>query len=262
MPQAPRTPSVILFVFGRGPLGEDVPLSMSQYGAPSSDSLATCDVRTVPRAADVAWFEAWRSGSLRAIATQDLGADIEALDAADHVHVIASEPGPASDLTYLQAAWATARYLVARGGALVLDAHAMTYTPAAKLPEAGAALDVRREVRLVYETDSTRTDRAHAIHTRGMRKFGAPDLVALCSDADVPLVGHAMTELADQVARGTDLGSPMHLVEVAPGVRWVAVADEHRLGDLLQLNNEARVLVDERGHDLVGVLGRLPAAPN
>jgi hypothetical protein len=121
------------------------------------------------------------------------------------------------------------------------------------VPAVDAPLDVSREVRVVFETDSTRSDRAHALHTRGMRKFGAPDLIALCTDGDVELVGTAIRELADQVARGTDLATPRHALEIAPGVRWVAVEDEHRLGVMLQLNNEARVIVDATGHDLMGV---------
>jgi len=256
-PASARKPTVMLFVFGTGPLTDDIPLSMKRFGAPSADSLATSNVQTVTRTIDRRWFDAWRSGSLRTIAKQDLGTDLAALDAADHVHVIASEPAAPTDLTYLQAAWAHARYLIARGGTVVLDAHAMTYTPAAKVQAAGAPLEVSREVRVIYETDSTRPDGAHALHTRGLKKFGAPDLVALCTDADVPLVGPAITELADQVARGIDLASPAHTVEIAPGVTWVAVEDEHRLADVLQLNNTARVLVDSTGHDLLGVMARM-----
>ncbi len=248
----------MLFVFGKGPLADDVPLSPVRFGAPSEQALALCDVRSVPRSADVAWFDAWRSGAIRAIAAQDLGGAIDLLDAADYVHVIACDPGDVHDLAYLQSAWAMARYVAARGGNVVLDAHAMTFIAAAKLPAPDMPLDTAREVRVVYETDSRRADLAHAIHTRGLRKFGAPDLVALITDADVPLVAHAMRELADHVARGRDLATPTHAVEVAAGVHWIVVEDEHRLGSLLQVNNEARVIVDERGHDLVGVMGRIP----
>ena len=253
----PRCPQVMLLVFGAGPLRDDVEMSMSRFGAPSAASIAASRVQTVTRAMDPHWFDAWRSGSLRAIAQQDLGASMTALDGADHVHVIACEPTGVEDLTYLQAAWALARFLVARGGTVVLDAHSMTYLAADQLQPPGAPLETRREVRMIYETDSTRADHAHALHTRGLKKFGAPDLVALCTDADVPLVGQAINELAEQIARGTDLALPRHTVEVAPGVRWVAVDDEHGLADLLQLNNSARVLVDERGHDLMGVLDRM-----
>lgn len=259
-PTRPRDPHVVMFVFGRGPLRGDIELSTSKYGAPSQAALAACKVQTIARAQDPAWFDGWRTGSLRAIATQDLGTELAALDAADHVHVVACEPRGAADLSYLQGVWALVRYLVDGGATVALDAMAMAYTPAAAVPAAGAALDLGREVRVVFETDSTRSDRAHALHTRGMRKFGAPDLIALCSDGDVELVGTAMRELADRVARGTDLQTPRHAVEVAPGIRWFAVEDEHRLGALLQLNNEARVLVDEAGHDLVGVAAPRPRA--
>jgi hypothetical protein len=257
-PAHARRPHVVLFAFGRGGLADDVELSLSRFGAPSAESLDACSVRTIARGADPAWFDGWRSGSLRSIAEKDLGGDIAVLDAADYVHVIACDPSAVADLTYLQAAWALARYLVARGAAIVLDAHAMSFKTAAMLQPAGEPLDVRREVSVIYETDSTRADRAHALHTRGLRKFGAPDLVALCTDADVPLVAHSVNELADTIARGTDLSTPKHAVEISPGLRWVAIEDEHHLGELLQLNNEARVLVDENGHDLMGVMARLP----
>lgn len=256
-PAQPRAPHVMLVAFGRGPLASDVALSASAFGAPK-DALAQCSLRTIDRRADPAWLDGWRQGSLRAIAKTDLGDDLAALDGADHAHVILSEPKAPTDLAYLQAAWALARYAVAAGASVVADVHAMTYYPAARLQAAGEPLDVKREVRVIYETDATRANGAHALHTRGLRKFGAPDLVALCTDTDARFVAHAMGELADAVARGTDLAVPKHAVQVAPGITWFAVEDEHRLADVLQLNNDARVLVDATGHDLVGVLGRLP----
>lgn len=257
-PARPRSPHVVLVAFARGPLEGAAELSLERFGAPSQAAVEQCSVRTIDRSRDPSWFDAWREGSLREIAKTDLGDDLALLDASDHAHVIICAPEAPADLTYLQAAWALARYLTTRGASLVLDAHAMSYLPAAKLAPAGAPLDVRREVRVVYETHPARESAAHALHTRGMRKFGGPDLIALCTDADVRFVAHAMTELADVVARGTDLATPKHALHIAPGVTWVAVEDQHRLGELLQLNNEARVLVDETGHDLVGVLGRLP----
>lgn len=257
-PARPRSPHVVLVAFARGPLEGAAELSLERFGAPSQAAVEQCSVRTIDRSRDPSWFDAWREGSLREIAKTDLGDDLALLDASDHAHVIICAPEAPADLAYLQAAWALARYLTTRGASLVLDAHAMSYLPAAKLAPAGAPLDVRREVRVVYETHPARESAAHALHTRGMRKFGGPDLVALCTDADARFVAHAMTELADVVARGTDLATPKHALHIAPGVTWVAVEDQHRLGELLQLNNEARVLVDETGHDLVGVLGRLP----
>jgi len=95
-----------------------------------------------------------------------------------------------------------------------------------------------------------------------MRKFGAPDLVTLCRADDVALLSTALRELADAMARGLDLGTPRHRLDVVPGVHWVLVPDEHGLGQLLQLNNAARVLVDSDGHDLAGIASRLRRAPS
>lgn len=256
-PVAPRSPEVVLVAFAKGPLQGAPDLSAERLGAPKA-ALEACTLRTVERRMDPRWFDAWRSGSLRTIAETDLGADLALLDAADHAHVIVTAPTEPADLTYLQAAWALTRYAIDRGAALVLDAHAMTYMPARSVQPPGEALDIKREVRVVYETSSMRDDGAHALHTRGMRKFGAPDLIALCTDSDARFVGHAISELADSVARGTELALPRHALRVAPGVTWMAVEDEHRVADILQLNNAARVLVDLDGRNLVGVLGRLP----
>ena len=245
IPSRARQAQVVIAVFGRGPLGEGEPLD-ARVG------------RTITRAADPRWFDQWRTGSLRAIAEADLGARLAALDEADHVHLIAIEVAAPRDLGYLQEAWAIARRLVARGAAVLLDVQAMRYLEGRALPPADAPLDVAREVRRVFEASSQRPDQAHALHTRGMRKFGAPDSIALCSEPDTRLVGHALGRLAEAVALGVELAVPRHAVEVAPGLTWYVVEDEHGLGELLQLNNRARVVVDEQGHDLVGVLGRLP----
>ncbi|CAN5614537.1 hypothetical protein BH11MYX1_BH11MYX1_46200 [soil metagenome] len=222
----PRNPRVVLFAFSKG-------------GTPHRG------VQLVTRAQDPAWFDAWRQGSLRTIAEQDLGTNLEELDACDTVNVIASEPRGVTDLAYLEDAWALAREL---GPRVVLDAIAMRY-----LASPPVQVEIANEFRLVFETDALNSDRAHALHTRGMLKFGAPDLVALCTDADAPLVGQAMRELAEDVARGSELATPRHALEVAPGVRWVVVPDEQGVGALLQLGNEARVIVDEHGKHLVSL---------
>ena len=259
-PPAPRAPHVMLVAFGRGPLADDVPLSMSRFGLPDAAHAEALDVRTIKAAGDGAWIDGWRTDALRTIATADLDADLAALDAADHADVIVAAPAAPADLGYLQAAWGMARYLGARGAGVVLDVHAATFRGVDALaypPE--SPLDPRFELRLIYETDSTRPDHAHALHTRGMRKFGAPDLVALCSDTDARLVGDVVNQLAALVALGGDLASPRHGIDLDASTTWYAVDDRDGLADLLQLNNEARILVDDRGQHLTGVLARLRA---
>lgn len=249
----------MLVSFGSGPLTEGVTLSLSRFGVPSAELIEDLDVRTIARADDPGWFDSWRQGALRAIAVDDLGEQMDELDQADHAHVIVAEPEDPDDLGYLQAAWGMARYLVARGATVVLDVHAMTFHPAAGLPEAGGELDVTGEVRLVFEGGTGGAGGAHALHTRGLRKFGAPDLVALCGRSDAALVGDVLSQLADVVARGVDLATPRHGVEIDAGISWYVVDDQHGLSDLLQLDNDARVLVDADGQHLIGVLDRLRA---
>lgn len=252
-----RRPHVMLVVFSRGPLADDVPMSMARFGVPRAELVNELDVRAIPRAADPAWFDGWRAGSLRAIASTDLGAELAALDDADHLHLIIAQPDAPPDLGYLQATWALARWMVARGATVVLDVHAHRFLRSAELAVAGAPLDPARELRVVFETDSTRTDRAHALHTRGLRKFGAPDLVALCGQVDAGVVGAVVTQLADAVARGAELATPRHELVVTPTETWWVVDDRDVLADLLQLNNGARVVLDGRGQHLVGVAARL-----
>lgn len=258
-PATSRRASVMLVVFSTGPLlpEEAMPFSQAAFGIPAA-SASLCeafDMQTVERARDPRWFDGFRSGSLRGIAERDLGgATLHTLDAADHAHVVRAEIEAPSDLGYLQVAWAYARYLVARGGRCVLDMMAIRWIAGDALPPPEAKLDVGREVQIIYETDSTRPDHAHALHTRGMRKFGVPDLVALCADADADLVSQVIAQLAGAIARGAEIETPRHAVEVAGGTIWYLVDDEHGLAGLLNLNNEARILVDDTGHDLVGIL--------
>jgi hypothetical protein len=256
-PAQPRAPEVVLVAFSCGPLTADVPLLQSRFGGPSAAAIEASDVRQVDRAAAPDWFDNWRRGSLRGIASEDLGDALAHLDAADQAHVIISQPDAPADLGYLQAAWTLTRYLAARGATVVADAHAIAYTPASRLQPAAEPLDVSREIRVLFEPESTRPDGVRALHTRGMRKFGAPDLIAHCGSADAGLVARVMAALADAVARGAELTTPSHDVHVGAGVTWAAVEDVHHLADRLHLNNAARVLVDETGRALAGVVARI-----
>lgn len=253
-----RRPHVMLVVFSRGPLADDVPMSMARFGVPRAALIGEVKVHAIPRDADAAWFDGWRTGSLRTIAADDLGAELGSLDGADHLHLIIAQPDAPADLGYLQTTWALARWMVARGATVVLDVHAHRYWRGAAISVAEAPLDPARELRVVFETDSTRTDRAHALHTRGLRKFGAPDLVALCGQDDAELVGTVMSQLADAVARGAELG-PRHGLDLTSAETWWVVDDRDGLADLLQLNNRARIIVGDRGQHLVGAAARLGA---
>ncbi|MFO0604269.1 MAG: hypothetical protein U0324_13890 [Polyangiales bacterium] len=208
---APRAAQVMLLVFGEG-----------ARAAPEVPGVA---VRPLPRAADPAWFDAWRAGSIRAVAEADLRGDLAALDRADHVHVVIAEPAAATDLAHLQGAWAAARALLEAGASAALDVHALAWRTAATAPDPAAPLDLDRELRLVFEGAGGRADGAYPLHTRGLRKFGAPDLVALCSPGDAELVGDMARQLAHAMARGLDLARPRHALALGDAATWYAVDD-------------------------------------
>jgi DNA-binding transcriptional MerR regulator len=168
-----------------GPLADDVPMSLARFGVPRAELIADLDVRAIPRGR--------RSGVVRRLAHR-----LAALDRRDRsrradrrstppitLHLVIAQPTAPPDLGYLQAAWAVARWMVARGATVVLDVHAHTLLRGDRGAGGRPRPSIRdREVRVVFETDSARTERAHALHTRGLRKFGAPELVALCGQDD------------------------------------------------------------------------------
>ena len=92
----------MLVVFSRGPLADDVPMSMARFGVPRAALIGEVKVHAIPRDADAAWFDGWRTGSLRTIAADDLGAELGSLDGADHLHLIIAQPDAPADLGYLQ----------------------------------------------------------------------------------------------------------------------------------------------------------------
>ncbi len=193
---------VALFAFSRGSLPEDVPFSMSRFGAPSREAAASLDVATIERKADPEWFDNWRRGALRTIATSDIG-DLSELDAADHVHVVKLTVQDPKDLVHLQTAWAAAKWLVERGASVVLDAHASHWWTKREIEELAPDRDVSMndEVIIVAETDAS-PGFGYPIHTRGMRKFGRRDVVMAATKSNDPVVGMIVREIALAQALG------------------------------------------------------------
>lgn len=258
-PAPDRIAEVDLIVFCEGELDEGVPLVAKRYGIPSKEAYAAVEVRVIRRADATEWFDNWRSGGLRAVAAHYLGAAVDRLDVADTCYVVrASQPEP-SDLGYLQATWAMVRWLIARGGTCVLDVHAGAFHHADALAAvpADAPFDIDRDVTLVYETDGDRPGDGHLLHTRGMRKFGRPDLVAEVDPEDAPLLSEVVRQIATAMADGF-LPAARHGIDLASGLTLYLqpylpgeeMADVH-------LNNDGMLLVDGDGKRPRGVAAAL-----
>lgn len=192
-----------LFCFSSGPLRTDVPMSAARFGLPSPEVMKLVEVRELTRELDTAWFDGFRSGSLRAIATQALG-DMSALDSATQLTAVLISREDAPDLAHLQAGWAVTQWLVARGVSVVLDAQTNRFWKGADVAEWPAArpFALSTDVNIVVEAEPTSP--TATIHTRGMQKFGRPDLVVLTVpgalwDAMAGLVRALALQLADGV---------------------------------------------------------------
>jgi hypothetical protein len=194
-----------LFCFSTGPLKGDVPLSAARFGLPDADAMKLVEVRELTREMDSAWFDGFRSGSLRAIATQALG-DVSALDSATQLTAVLISREDAADLVHLQAGWAVAQWLIARGVSVLLDAQTNRFWKAADVADwpATRPFALSADVNIVVEAEPTSP--SATIHTRGLAKFGRADLVV----RDVPgekwdAVAGLVRALAHQLADGVVL---------------------------------------------------------
>jgi hypothetical protein len=204
------------------------------------------------------------------LALDQLGSNVELLDRADFCHTVSFSLSPMTDFGYLQAAWAIARWMVDRGGSVVLDVHAARFSPtdAVRAIPPDAPLDVPRELSFIFETDAD-GDGNHVVHTRGMRKFGRPDLVAQVGPDDANLVRDIFVQLAIAMADGPVPGSPRHGVDLTERITLYLVPDDvngtaggasrppPRMAERLGLNNDALLLVSEEGGTLRGLAARL-----
>jgi hypothetical protein len=85
-----------------------------------------------------------------------------------------------------------------------------------------------------------------------MRKFGRPDVVAICSEREVNVAAEVVWQVASGMALGFMPQLPRHGIDISESESWYLIADA---GDSfairLGLNNDARILVDANGQWLV-----------
>jgi hypothetical protein len=233
---------VRLFCFSRGPLRDDPPLVAETYGIPSGEAIEGVDVRTVAWGDDPTWFDNWRSGPLRAVAAHQIGLDHQALEEATYCHSIEIAREDPSDLGYLQGAWGIAQCLVDRGVTTILDLDAARWHRGHDVRgwAADRPFGVDREVWIVAD--------GPLVHTRGMAKFGRPDLlVPEVEPADREGAAMVLRSLATALALGrvmrageTTTVGPSAMMRLLP----------YRPGGLLpevHLNNAGLVLADVDG---------------
>jgi hypothetical protein len=148
------------------------------------------------------WVDGFRTGPLRDLAARELP-DLRIIDEATCCYSIQVRVPDPTDLTHLQLAWAVASAVSRAGAVAVLDAFAHDWSPAEPI----AALDphrpfsVLREISVVAESEST-PGFGHPVHTRGMMKFGRPELIMGVPQDEIGDAASVLNGLATMLAEG------------------------------------------------------------
>lgn len=234
---------IALIAFADGSLfGADRDLRISTV--PEEAPLAALDFRSHMYADSPDWIDGWRTGALRNMAAHTL-ADLGRLDAAGCCYSITVAVEDPVDLTHLQLAWAVASAVVTAGAFAVLDTYTANWLPGATVAERSPArsFSIQQEVSLIAETDPT-PGFGHPVHTRGMIKFGRPDLVAGVPAERIDETGRILNHLARMLAEGHVLTPGQQLR--FDGARTLTVADYAPGASIpnLNLNNDALLLID------------------
>ncbi|MEW5738660.1 MAG: hypothetical protein AB1938_07015 [Myxococcota bacterium] len=246
-----------LFCFSPGKLA-DLPLSAATYGLPNQAAMEGLEVREIPRDQEPAWFDGFRSGALRNIATDQLGPALKDLDEATVVHAVFVRKSDPKDLSHLQAMWAVAKWLVARGATVVLDAQAHRFWKAADVKDLPVSrpFTLSSEVSVLVENEPL-PDGTFLVHTRGMLKFGRPDLVAVgVPKAQWDKAGALLRTLALAMAGGAVFKAGQTSGEDKAKVRFVAYEPPKNAPEL-NLNNDGLLVQDVTGPGLTQALAAL-----
>ena len=118
--------------------------------------------------------DGWRTGAFGILAASELPT-MSRLAAAEHCFTISCDVPDRPDLSYLQACWAAARWLIDSGCTTTLDVHGARWHdgPSVTAWSADRPFDFEREVTVITETGGDDT----MVHTRGMVKFARPDVL-------------------------------------------------------------------------------------
>ena len=189
----------MLVAFAGREVMDGLDLAGSVPGTVPVDAL---DVRLHRYSEDAEWVDGFRTGPLRNLAARQL-ADLRPLDEATCCYTIQVAVQDPPDLAHLQLAWAVAGSAARAGAVAVLDAYAHEWYPA----EAVAGLDphrpfaAAREISVVAETESV-PGFGHPVHTRGMIKFGRPDLIIGVPEDQIEDAATILNELGRRLAEG------------------------------------------------------------
>jgi hypothetical protein len=192
----------MLIVFGDDRLSGGSPDLRLDGVVPAGAPVDALDVRLHRYADDPTWIDGWRTGPFRNIAALQLS-DLTGIDAATCCYSIRVDIDDPADLAHLQLAWAVAGKLTGEGGSVTLDVYAVTWHCSTAITGLSPQrpFTVQREVSVIVETEPVPRF-GYPVHTRGMIKFGRPDLIAGVPADRIEETADILNQLARMLAEG------------------------------------------------------------
>lgn len=219
-------PADLVFqVFSAGLPADPPPISRERHGLPAGEAPEGIFLSELPREEAEGFFQSFALAPLFGPAQAALGVELgEVLGAAVCYEVAGEAPEP-EDLAYLQHAWGVVRWLCEQGAGPVYDVHARRWwrrEQVLALP-LDRPFDFEREVTIeVLQTADPGLGRL--LITRGLAKFGRPDLVIVrAGDGDDARIRALATAMAQGLAleegelEGED-GGALEITAYQPGV--------------------------------------------
>ncbi|WP_433794646.1 hypothetical protein [Actinoplanes sp. CA-252034] len=200
---------------------------------PAAAPVDALDVRLHRHSENPEWVDGFRSGPLRNLAERELP-DPRLLDEATCCYSIQVRVPDPADLTHLQLAWAVAAAAARSGAVAVLDVFAHDWSPAPSIADLDPhrPFTVLREISVVAESDAS-PGFGHAVHTRGMLKFGRPDLIMGVPEARIGEAAGILNQLAGMLADGHVLDPGRELrVDGATSLKVVPYTPDDRVPDV------------------------------
>lgn len=270
---AERKPLVVFVALSADRLADDVKRSHHRFGLPygrGDEEVAAALTLGYVSFVDVPVLASTLDkGEIGASARRTL-APADAARRADmrfaHFIIVSPKTCPPPDLAYLQVAWAYVHFFMARGASLVLDLLAGVWHGLATLPPARRAeFDPRSEITLeAAPRDLQGPGGTRLLHTRGMIKFGAPELAAFYTPADRSATVELLGTVASMLALGVDCSAaePGRRIDIKLGMSVTLAAAPDAVQRAVAMSVESLFILSALASHTESHIARLGASGN
>jgi hypothetical protein len=269
---SPSKASLFYLVFGEPPA--DLNISRARHHVDQLPPELRVSIHA--RGDDPAWFDAWFSPPVGLEMPHVFGEEAPKVAAAGRVAAVRAEFNDPESLAYLRNTVGVVSAIAEQGAVAIFDVQALTWWR----PEGWRRRFVDRSEFAIGDHIFTAVSRdpgdesKTSLRTRGMKKFGRPDLLVRHlpgpADVDSPSVAHAaevVDGLANYLARGGILsdGETMHLARYdssivffeAPQLRRKSDPDERPPLEISDINSQTGL----SGEGIPHLLAKMDAPP-